>query len=474
MGVEKNIVTDTIFELFQKQDDGPKYRVLSAALRQGISEGRLPPETRLPPVRELAWRLGMTPGTVARAYTLLTDEALLVAEVGRGTFVAGQGEPRPPLYITLQKDGAPDGGEMVSLFTARLPDLGQVRLIQEGFQRVAARPDRALLDYPSAAAFAPARQAVVSWLGSVPLGPLHHEDVVLSHGAQSGISLVMQAVLRGRRPVIMVEELAYPGFRRAAELLRAEIVAVPMDAEGIVPEALAEVARRHEGQLLCTSPQLHNPTAIVTPPERRREIAEVARKGGFDILEDDSTFLGDTHSGTYREMLPDQSWYVSSISKTLTPALRIGFAIAPHRRRTALRRVAENGFFGLARPLADLTEDLLTRPETREVVRAVQAQNAAYVRATVNALGGFDLGWDEDSPFVWLRLPAGWRAASFCMAAEAQGVQVRPAEDFAPRNAFAPHAIRIGMNGLVAMSDFEAALARLRALLDNPPEQILV
>mgnify|MGYP002005614985 CR=1 FL=1 len=194
----------------------------------------------------------------------------------------------------------------------------------------------------------------------------------------------------------------------------------------------------------------------------------------IDILEDDSTFLGDTHSGTYREMLPDQSWYVSSISKTLTPALRIGFAIAPHRRRTALRRVAENGFFGLARPLADLTEDLLTRPETREVVRAVQAQNAAYVRATVNALGGFDLGWDEDSPFVWLRLPAGWRAASFCMAAEAQGVQVRPAEDFAPRNAFAPHAVRIGMNGLVAMSDFEAALARLRALLDNPPEQILV
>ena len=65
MGVEKNIVTDTIFELFQKQDDGPKYRVLSAALRQGISEGRLPPETRLPPVRELAWRLEMTPGTVA-------------------------------------------------------------------------------------------------------------------------------------------------------------------------------------------------------------------------------------------------------------------------------------------------------------------------------------------------------------------------------------------------------------------------
>ena len=85
-----------------------------------------------------------------------------------------------------------------------------------------------------------------------------------------------------------------------------------------------------------------------------------------------------------------------------------------------------------------------------------------------------DLSWHEEAPFVWLRLPPGWRAAAFCLAAEAQGVQVRPGEDFAPRNGFAPHAIRIGMNAQVALADFEAALARLRRLLDNPPEQILV
>ena len=88
MNVEKNIVTDTISDLFALQSGGPKYRALSAALRQGIDEGKLPKGTRLPPVRELAWRLGMTPGTVARAYTALTDEAVLVAEVGRGTFVS--------------------------------------------------------------------------------------------------------------------------------------------------------------------------------------------------------------------------------------------------------------------------------------------------------------------------------------------------------------------------------------------------
>ena len=89
MDVDKNIVTDTIFELFAAEAAGPKYRALAAALRAGIGSGQLPPATRLPPVRDLGWRLGMTPGTVARAYTLLTDEGLLVAEVGRGTFVRG-------------------------------------------------------------------------------------------------------------------------------------------------------------------------------------------------------------------------------------------------------------------------------------------------------------------------------------------------------------------------------------------------
>jgi DNA-binding transcriptional MocR family regulator len=474
MGVEKNILTDTISALFEEQPEGPKYRVLSSALRRGIDQGRLPEGTRLPPVRDLAWRLGMTPGTVARAYTLLTDENVLTAEVGRGTFVSYKDEERPPLYITRPITPGTDGIEMVNLFTARLPDLGQISLINDGFRRLAERPERALLDYPTASSFAATRQAVVDWLDRVPLGSLQHEDIVLSHGAQSGISLVMQAVLRGRRPVVLVEELAYPGFRRAAELMRAEIVSVPMDEDGIVPSALAELAHRHEAQLLCTSPELHNPTALVTPPKRRHEIAEVVRRGGFDILEDDSTFLGETRSESYRALLPEHGWFVSSISKTLTPALRVGFAIAPQSRRSELRRVAENGFFGLAKPLADLVGDLLTRDETREIVRSVRRRNAVYVRAAVNALGGHDIGWHEEAPFVWLRLPSGWRAAAFSRAAEAQGVQLRPAEEFSPRNGFAPHAVRIGMNAQVALGDFEAALGRLRRLLDNPPEQILV
>ncbi|WP_226621308.1 PLP-dependent aminotransferase family protein [Alloyangia pacifica] len=475
MTVEQNIVTDTIFELFENQASGPKYRALANALRDGITQGQLSPGTRLPPVRELGWRLGMTPGTVARAYTLLTDEGVLMAEVGRGTFVQGEVDKAAPLLIESgPREVSESGDRMVSLFTGRIPDLGQVALVREALARISARPAPGLMDYPTSRAFAPARKVALEWLSDVPLGQVHHEDLVLSHGAQNGISLVMQAVLRGRRPVVLVEELCYPGFRRAAELLRADAVPVPMDEHGIRPDALRELARKHEAQLLCTSPALHNPTTIVTPPERRREIAEVARGCGLHILEDDSTFLGQARCESYRAMLPDLGWFVSSISKTLTPGLRVGFAIAPRARRGDLRRAAEYGFFGLALPLADLLADVLARQETRQIVRAVRERNALYVRSTVNFLGGHELRWSEEAPFVWLRLPQGWRAAAFCMAAEAQGVQVRAAEDFALRDSFAPHAVRIGMNAQVPLAEFEQAILRLRRLLDDPPEQILV
>ncbi|MBP0482015.1 PLP-dependent aminotransferase family protein [Sagittula salina] len=465
---------DTIKELYGAQAAAPKYRMLAAAVRQGVAEGRLSEGERLPPVRDLAWQLQITPGTVARAYTILTDEGLLRGEVGRGTFVADRSalsaeEQSAPLVKYV-----PQASGVTNLFYSRPPDVGQVDLIRASLGRLTGMPAQALLEYPNSERFSDTRQAALRWMSDAVLGPVDEADVVLSHGGQSGVSMVMQTVLRGPTPVVLVEALSYPGFRRAAELCRAKVVTVPMDEQGLIPEALDALTQKHDAQLLCTSAEVHNPTSRFTPQSRREAIADIAARRGLAVLEDDCYRLAPSRAPTYRALLPELGWYVSSVSKSLAPSLRVGFVVAPRRHAAALRRTAEHGFFGLAVPLAWLIADLLARPETWEAVDRLRAATARYVRAAVNLLGGYDVTYSEDVPFLWLRLPEGWRVGAFVQAAEAAGITLRGAEHFVPRDGIVPQAVRISINAHMALDAFEAAITKLRDLLDAPPERLAV
>lgn len=466
---------DTIWPKDLPKSKGPKYTLVAETIRKAIENKTLDIGAKLPPVRELAYRLQITPGTVARAYTILTEEGLLSAEVGRGTFVA---PPKTPLLDDVWsrqlhlRDDKYDAS--VSLFSPRLPDVGQVSLIRSCLAKVAQGDPRMFMNYPTRDAYLPVRQTVVDWLSDLPLGALNADDIVLTHGGQSGLCVVFQTVLRGHKPVVLVEDLSYAGFRRAGELMRAEVVGVKMDQWGISPEALDHILRQTQAQAICVSPEVQNPTGGHTPLERRKEVIEIARRHDLQIIEDDCYRMGEARAPSYRALAPERGWHVSSISKTLTPALRVGFAIAPRDRSGDLRRSAEYGYFGLAQPLAELTRLLLSDPQARPLARDVRAKMGEYVRVAVNALGGFELNWDPDIPFVWLHLPSGWRAAAFSRAAEREGIQLRSADEFALRDGRAPNAVRIAMNGHVSLKQFESAMLRLRALLDNPPEQISV
>ena len=484
--VHRKIVMNTIWFPDLTVATGPKYLALADAIRVAVQGGDLERGEKLPPVREVAYQLSITPGTVARAYSRLVDAGCLEAVVGRGTFVAKNPPDnahsdmdtlRPIFDGAIEVDATPhnSGGSSyrVNMISPHLRNVGQSTLIKKLLMDVAEDPPSGVMHYPNRAAATPAREAVAKWLSKAPIGPVSEEEVVLTNGGQNAILLIMQAILRGRKPTVLVEDLAYPGFRRAAELIRADVVPIATDKDGIIPEALEEAARTHDAQILCTSPEVHNPTCGYTPEARRHEIVAVARRLDFDILEDDCYRMSEAETPAYRMLAPERSWFVASLSKTLTPSLRIGFAVTPPEKSAVLRRAAEHSFFGLATPLSDLCAKLLTHPETPKVIDAVREETGRYVRAAVNVLGTYDLKWREDVLFLWLTLPEGWRANAFCQAAEAQGVQIRSAEDYQGRLAPTLHAVRIAVNAGVSLESFEAAIGRLKLLLDNPPEQIM-
>lgn len=459
--------------------DGPKYLALSDAIRGAIVSEQLAGGERLPPVRELGWQLKVTPGTVARAYTKLTDEGLLEAAVGRGTFVA---EPKAsltsaqmleaqPIEISVRPTQTPD---RIELLWPLLPDVGQEALIRQCYARMAQIPNDSLIRYPSQATEANAREAIFGWLQGVPLGRFTPEDIVLAHGGQNAIMLTLQTLLKDPKPMIFAEDLTYAGFRHAARLLRAGVVGLRCDSDGVRPDELEAACKKHGPQVFCTSPEVHNPTTGFTGLARRQELADVARRYNCHVLEDDCYHMQGSGLPTYRELLPDLGWYISSLSKSLTPSLRVGFAIAPAEMTQKLRRAAQFSHFGLAVTICDLTEMVLQSPDLDEIRRMVRKRVNEYVHAAVNVLGGFDLKWSKDVPFLWLQLPRGWRASHFCRAAEKQGIRLRSADDFALLDGRAPHAVRITINGQIPLEVFEGAMHVLEGLLSNPPDLIEV
>lgn len=472
---------NTIWQPEMVDGQGPKYKAVAQSIRDGIAKGTLRVGQKLPPVRDLAWTLQITPGTVARAYTILTDEGLLHAEVGRGTFVAPPVQPASETpYVPIEIDPLPHSGTgtgprntyRVNLFSPVLPSIGQAGLIRKHLSKVAEDPPSGVMHYPSRPAARRAQDAALGWLQGCPLGPIEGQDIVLTLGGQHGILTVMQAVLHGKRPTILVEDLAYPGFRRAAELLRADVVSVAMDEHGLVPEALIAAAKSCDAQMLCTSPEVHNPTGGETSLARRQEIAQIAAQHDLQILEDDCYRMGLNREKTYRALAPERGWYISSVAKTLTPALRLGFAVAPKGKMPALRRTVEHGMFGLPTPMIDLAASLLPDPALTPVLTRSREIYAKYMACAVETLQGHDVSWRADVPFLWLRLPRGWRAGAFCQAAEAADVPVRSAEEFAGRDARVPHAVRLALNAGVSFASFDAAVKRLRMILDHPPEEI--
>jgi DNA-binding transcriptional MocR family regulator len=458
-------VTDTMWQPDLSGFAGPKYQALAGALRQAIGSGVLEVGARLPPVRDLAWRLGMTPGTVARAYQIATQEGLLTGEVGRGTFVA----PRPVRISAVTPDSA-----ITDLRSPDLPEVGQVAEIARALQGMAGRIGADWLVYPSQQAEAPLRAAVVDWLADRVLGSVGAEDIALAAGGQAALVLVLQACLNGPAPVVLLEALAYPGLRHAVRLMRAEPVGVEMDRHGMRPDALREALRRHPAQAVCLTPQAQNPTTACMDLTRRTEIAGIARAAGLQVIEDDCYSVAESTLPTLRALAPERTWYVGSLSKSVASGLRFGYVVCPSGQGEAGRMAAQHGYFALARPVSDLCLDLLTTGAAQRIRRAVLAELGARLEIVADRLSPWSPAWQPGVPFVWLTLPRGWRASTFARMAEAEGVLVRSADEYVLNDDRAPNAVRLSVAGGVPRPAFEAAIAVLSRLLASPPRDISV
>lgn len=416
---------------------GPKYRAIAEGIASDIAEGRLTPGVKLPPQRDLAWRLGVTVGTISRAYSEAERRGLVRGEVGRGTFVL-----RPGLRegFPLRESNAPEDIDLSLSFPAPGAEADH---ICNTLTRIAEDPASVdLLDYQSPAGNLRHRAAGAAWLATTGID-VPAERIVLTTGAQNGI-LVAFSALTQPGDHILTEALTFPGVKPVAKMLGLRMEGLAVDEHGLVPEALETACRTQSSRFLYLIPTIHNPTSVVMPVSRREAIAEIALRYDLTLIEDDiAARCMENPPSPIANLIPSQTIYLTSLSKTLAPGLRIGYLCAPEALAERLASVVGASAW-MAPPLtAELATRWIEDGSAEEILASRREEAVARLALTREKLPGHEISATPGCHHVWLTLPEPWRAGEFAEEAKRRGVIVASAEIFASGRMNMPHAIRI-------------------------------
>jgi DNA-binding transcriptional MocR family regulator len=462
--VKWNIVTMTNW-IPTLTPDKPRYVAIADAIAADLTGGKLKAGDRLPPQRELAWKLGVTIGTVTRAYQEASKRGLLSGEVGRGSYLR---DPRPNYAAAHSISSGLEPG-LLDMQMSAPPRVAQAADFEAALRDIARDPGWIeLLDYPSSQGFAPHRDAGAQWLKKcgIDIAP---DQVVLSAGAQASLVSVFSTITTpGER--ILIEPLTYPTMQPITRQFGLQMRILQNDAEGVTPDSLEHYARRGEARLVYLVPTLQNPTTVTLSEERRRAIADIARRYDLTIIEDDVfRLLADDPPITIQSLAPERTYHITSLSKTTAPGLRMAFMAPPPGATEAINR--QQMIIG-GRPnalSAELSRRWIDSGVAERARAAIRKELALRREAVLEHLKGVPVACAPGSMFAWITLPRYWRPSDFAAAALTVGIKVTPGTAFAMDPSVQQNAIRACFGPAPSQEAVRGAFEKLRVLIDKCP-----
>ena len=429
---------------------GPKYRVIADAIDEDVQNGALRAGTKLPPHRDLADHLGVTVTTVTRAYTEAARRGLTSGHVGRGTFIRG-----------AEVDDSRDGSVIDLTLNILMPDKEVAVLESRLFQR-RVLPWTELLGYVRPPGHLRHRQAMAAWLEGLGL-PARPEHLALTAGAQHAMATSISAVTRPG-DTVLTEDLTYSGMKRLASQLHLKVRGVPMDGEGLRPDALEAACRASRARVLYCMPRMQNPTSAVMSDRRRRQIAAIATRYRLTVIEDDTYGFHMPDAAPLMPLIPERTIFVTSLSKSLFPGLRLGCVVAP---APILEKVCEAIWATMLMPSpigADLLCGWLEDGTASRIAQWKRHETSARQAIARRVLQGERLQSHPASPHIWMHLPGRWNADDFVAAARAGGVSVNAPGEFAVAD-HPPRAVRLCLGTPRTRAGLEEALTRITGTL---------
>lgn len=438
----------------------PIYSSLSELLEQDILSGRLAPNTKLPPQRELADFLDVNLSTITRAFKLCETKGLIYAAVGRGTYVSPNAAlPNPDMR---------EASAYIDLSTIR-PYYQFNSIVVNTARTILQGPmSDKLFEFSFTLGTAHHKQVAQKWLFEFGITAAA-EDIILTSGTQNALTITLLSLFRPGDK-IATDTYTYSNFISLAKQLNIQLIPIEADGQGMLPEALEKQRKLHEIRGVYLMPSCTNPTGITMSLERRKAISQLISAHDMVLIEDDTYgFIADDTILPMVTMIPENTIYLHGISKSLSAGLRVAYLVFPHRLQNTFLNTANN--INLKIPLlnAEIASELIASGAAREIINKkcmlAEERNRLYA--------AYFPQQSSANPYIffqWLPLPEGCNGYNFEVQAKSRGVKVLCSDRFGVGNTARFAAIRLATCSPRTMTELENGLQIIQSLIrENQP-----
>jgi len=473
----------TIYTPDTSSRHGPKYRVIADAIRDDIRNKTLATGTKLPTHRDLAYRLGVTVGTVTRAYAELQRSGVAGGKVGSGTYILDHASERqffpvvPTAHnaiLTASSDRAAQNlsnGNSINLSMNRPTPGPEADALAVTLGELSTADNLSILtQYNPAPGIDHHRAAIASLVGTVGLNA-DGEDMILTSGAQHGLAATVLGLLKSG-DVLLTENLTYPGMTSLVAHVGARVHPVEMDEYGMRPDSLEAALRETGARVVYVVPVCQNPTTATMNMERLNAIAAIAKRHELLVIEDDVYgFQPERRDPPLAQLIPDNTIYISGFAKSISPGLRVGFIKSPKSLFSTLTRAVQITGWMSAPLMGEIATRWITSGIAQDIIAWHRTEMTTRNGMAAEILQGFDFSAKPESLHMWLRLPTGHNPDVTIRTLSQRGIVMAGPESFITTQSTVPRALRLCLGVAPSHGQLRKALEHIRSVLTAEPVQ---
>lgn len=444
------------------------YLAIVDALERDIKNGILKPGDKLPTQRELAKIVGVNLTTVTRAYKEATKRGLIFASVGNGTYISNDLGMHTALLDATSDNTSTVFHQRFDIGLAKpleyldpdiRPIVSEIMKSKDFMQYLRYTPPQGFLSH---------REIAASWISHFHI----HADashILITSGTNHALTCILSALFKPGDK-LAVDCYTYPGIKAVAKRFGILLEAIDMDEEGMTPASLWNTCHRTTIKGVYTMPFIQNPTGAIRSEKRTQQLLSIIKKYQLISIEDDMYgYLLPTTQVPLAAYYPENSIFISGMSKVCYPGLRTSFVVAPDNYynlicQAIIDTISMTSSMNVAIICYCITNNLVDTIAEKKRAELALRETLLYKLIDPNYIT-----YSKGSMFAWIRLPNYWTPKSITKACAELGVTIMPAEKFVVGSLAPLSHIRISLSAANTLLSFKKGLTILADLINKGP-----